>query len=75
MTRVNKESDTRNDSLRTELNNREFRKEQGLLKLENDIESVVGISSGERGKIQIKSHLIPENQIKIVHKIKDILRW
>jgi len=75
MTRVNKDSDTRKDSLRTELNNREFRKEHGLLILENDIGSVVGLSSGERGKIQIKSHLNPENQIIMVHKIKDILRW
>lgn len=75
MTRVNNESDTRKDPLRNDLDDREFRKENGLLILENDVKSVVGLSRGERGKIQIRSHLSPENQIKMFHKIKDIVGW
>ena len=75
MTRANNESDTRKDPLRNDLNDREFRKENGLLILENGVKSIVGLSSGERGKIQIRSHLSPENQIKMFHKIKDIVGW
>lgn len=75
MTRANNESDTRKDPLRNDLDDREFKKENGLLLLENDVKSIVGLSSGERGKIQIRSHLSPENQIKMFHKIKDIMGW
>lgn len=75
MTRANNESDTRKDPLRNDLDDREFRKENGLMLLENDVKSVVGLLRGERGKIQIRSHLSPENQIKMFHKIKDIMGW
>jgi hypothetical protein len=75
MTRANNKSDTRNDSLRDVLNQREFRKENGLINLDNGIQSVVGLTAGERGKIQIKSRLLPNDQIVMFHTVKNILGW
>jgi hypothetical protein len=75
MTRVNNESDTRKDPIRSDLSSREFRKENGLLILENNVRSIVGLTRGKPGKIQIRSYLSPDNQIKIFHKIIDILGW
>lgn len=75
LTRVNKKSDTRNDTLRDDLDKREFDKEHGMICYDDDKKCIVALSKGERGRIQIKSRLLPENQIKVVHHIIEMLGW
>ena len=75
LTRVNKKSDTRNDPLRDDLDKREFDKEHGTICYDDEKKCIVALSKAERGRIQTKSRLLPENQIKVFHHIIEMLGW
>jgi metal-responsive CopG/Arc/MetJ family transcriptional regulator len=74
LTRVNKYSDTRNDALREDLIDREFRKEHGVLKINNN-KYLIGLVRGNKGKIQIRRYIPPKEQIKVMHEIFNIFGW
>lgn len=75
LTRANKEGDTRNDLLREDIKNREFKKEHGLLETEGNIRSIIGLTRGDEGRFQFKSYLEPSKRLLLFHNLKDILRW
>ena len=75
VTRAYKGKDTRKDSIRKDIEDREFSKEHGLISIDEKIKTIVGLTRGERGKIQIKSYLKPNERIKTFHLIKDMLGW
>lgn len=75
LTRANKEGDTRKDALHKEIQDREFRKEHGLLEIDGDIRSIIGLTRGDEGKVQFKSYLVPSNRLALFHNLKDILKW
>ena len=75
LTRVNKKSDTRNDPIREDLDKREFDKEHGTICYDDEEKCIVALSKAERGRVQIKSRLLPENQIKVFHNIMEMLGW
>lgn len=76
LTRVNESKDTRRDSLRIDfgLEDRDFRLEHGIIKLEN-VNYIVGLKKGRRGRIRILRHLPSSEQIHLMHKLYEILGW
>lgn len=76
LTRASNEGDTRKDmTIRKDIEDREFFKEHGLISIDEKIKTIVGLTRGEGGKIQIKSYLKPNERIKAFHLIKDMLGW
>lgn len=76
LTRTSETSDTRRDNLRrdTDLAQREFRLEHGILLMDGE-EFIVSLTKGRRGKIRIMKHLPLGRQIRITHEIFNILEW
>ncbi|NIA12314.1 MAG: hypothetical protein GWP10_22020 [Nitrospiraceae bacterium] len=75
LTRANNDGDTRNDVLHRGIENREFKKEHGVLEINSANRAIVGLTRGEMGKIQFKSRLVPADRSILFHKLKDILKW
>ncbi|KKM54115.1 hypothetical protein LCGC14_1553740 [marine sediment metagenome] len=74
LTRANRDADTRTDTLRGDLENREFRKENGVIRVNNQ-KCIVGLTRGRTGKIQIMRSLAPKDQIEVMHKVFRMLGW
>ena len=74
LTRANRDADTRADTLRKDLENREFRKEHGVIKV-NKQNCIIGLTRGRAGKIQIMRSLPPKEQIEVMHKVFRMLGW
>lgn len=74
LSRASNEKDTRNDNLRTQLQHREFRLENGQLTIDG-IVSIVGVKRGNPGQLSVKTAMPPETQIKFIHRIFNILGW
>lgn len=75
LTRANKWGDTRNDVFHRGIEDREFKKEHGVLEINSTDRTIIGLTRDEKGKIQFKSNLVPTDRMIYFHKLKDILRW
>lgn len=74
LTRADYDKDTRNESARAYIEDRPFRLENGIIKI-NDIQYNIGLKRGKKGIIQFKRHIPPNEQIQLSHEIFRILRW
>ena len=74
LSRVATDKDTRKDGLRTLLENREFRLENGKITI-GETSSIVGIKRGKPGQINIKSYMPPKTHIDFIHKIFNMIGW
>ena len=76
LTRVNDTKDTRNEIMRADyaLDDREFRKEHGIIEV-NKEDYNVGLIRGKKGRIRIMRHLPPQEQISVMHEVFKILEW
>ena len=72
LTRANREADTRNDRVREEIEEREFRKENGTITI-NGNQYIVSLTRRRKGEIQIWPYLAPQEQINLKHEIFKIL--
>ncbi len=76
LTRVNDTKDTRNEIMRAEyaLDDREFRKEHGIIEV-NKEDYNIGLTRGRKGRVRIMRHLLPQEQISVMHEVFKILGW
>jgi hypothetical protein len=75
LTRANKDGDTRNDVFHIGIEDRDFKKEHGVLEINSSNRAIIGLTRDEKGKIQFKSNLVPADRMVLFHKLKNILRW
>ena len=75
LTRANKDGDTRNDVFHINIEDRDFKKEHGVLEINSTNRAIIGLTRDEKGKIQFKSNLVPADRMVLFHKLKNILRW
>lgn len=74
LTRTTEEGDTRDDTLRQNIDDREFLQENGVIEVRGENVTMY-VKRGKWGSIQFSRYLNPEIQIRAFHKLKQIFGW
>jgi len=74
LTRNMEDGDTRNDPLREDIEDREFRLEHGIIDFRGE-NLTIGVKKGKCGSIQFRRYLNPEEHTDALHRVKRIFGW
>ena len=74
LTRNMEDGDTRNDPLRKNIDDREFRLEHGIIDFRGE-KLTISVKKGRCGSIQFRRYLNPEEHNDAIHKVKKIFGW
>ena len=74
LTRNTEDGDTRNDPLRQNIKDREFRLEHGVIDFRGG-HLTIKLTKGRYGSIQFSRYLNPDEHNEAIHRVKRILGW